>query len=1170
MGTTLTALQAGSTSYVYVACIEGCKYLLTNGSTTAALTAWAAQTDFTLCLDGLYVEAQHDQQINPWEPFNSGGKCVLTITQDAADTFGVYTHRKGGGDETLLTVELDRNDTTVEVKSTTAFDATGEIHIGTECIAYTGKTPAAGGVGGKFTGCTRGKYSPFAADGSEATRFANHHRVGFDANTVKLQPVVSSIPRIWAGRRIGIWVHRVVGGVLDVLAQAHLVYAGRIVDIRDDPGSIATVIECEHILDEVKEGTLGRDLWSCKAKAGILLEYPMVFTIEDENNSGVIRTANALNVSSTGTPGPNQIAPGFYTHAELFSKLETWWTAEKTAGRLWGTYRISIQDEDGWHTKLYATIPATPTGHVHFRFRMPVVVAKFWGYSTTVAPQISGQRQEIARVQPGDSEEYYPSDGAPLRSVMFNTAYNGAANLFDLNRFEFYDERGKFFDQIDYWPGTAPTSQNTYANRGVGIFLIDGKFLAHGVFHATLDQIGQLIPMSFQYTGNKADLSPISTTEYDDGTDFIDVRQVLILEAPLWELMWMLFYSSGTAGYNHATHDILPAGCGLGLPADLLGIDFEASAAGLPGASNSTVVIIDEPTTFADLFGGDFVLRRAFTLWKEGHVKFGTWRAPTTGDAIYTLAETNKAEPAGGDNDSHRSATAQSTEWARSVVKIDYNRDITALEKDGGYRDSITFEDSTAVDDAGGRSKLFTIKARHTYGQYAATGVGVNSLAPGFLAFLPMVSRPAWKIRRSIDCRYFEGLSVGDVVLFTDAFARDPITGTRGITARPAIVTMHKWGFGGAAPGADQPDPMGGEVELFFTDVNPTLQSAKYAPAADVDYTAVTGGYDAGYSTSEVAITCFAHHYSQTVDGELDGSPIVIEDAYDASHFVAGHKIKIIERDPIDLTAPVIWERIAASQTGNVIVLTAALSSPAWDNTKKYRVVFNDYDVIVSAQQAWVFSASSVDGLIQDTAQPYLYGSGTPAGAYEANIAMSAAELVELVPDIIPLDGAGRDVGYEKQIARLADATIDYKTTSSPVLFNQVLTNTTLLGTTTFGFQLVAAVPIFLTWELLSGSVRREISVAPMFRSADGRPVFIRISIYRNAPTASTLDDQSPGTIYDGVVFETTSTTWVIPSPDVLFAEIKDLFGMCWLQIECSYMCETWGLARFHEGARST
>ncbi len=563
MGTTLTSLQAGSTNYCYVVAIEGYSRLLTNAPTVqSCIDSWAG-TDWTAALDGLFVEAQHDQHINPWEPFNSGGNCVITVAQDAADTFGIDTHRKGGSDETLLTVELDRNDTTVTVKSASLFDASGEIHIGTECIAYTGKTATT------FTTCTRGKYSPFPADGSEPSRFSNNHRVGFDDQSTKLQPVVSSIPRAWAGRRIGVWVHRVVAGVLDVKAQAHLVYAGRIVDIRDDPGGISTVVECEHILDEVKEGTIGGDLWGAKLKAGVYLDSTMSFSMSDFAVTS--KTATTLEVVPSGATGANQIDAGFYTHSEIFSKLEVWWVSELAATRLHGTYRTSISaiNKDEVRTKLFATIPVGFAALTSFTFTMPEVVAAFLGWTDAPANSASGSFA-LFEDQPSDLEASHFADFPPLRAVMLNGQYYGpaAGGTFNLNRVEYYDDRGHYFDNFNYWPGTKPAA--TTSLDGWGIFLIDGKILAMGLKDESVNSIGAILPISFQYSGASADIRPVSATAYDSSkADYIDIKQVAIFEAPLYALIARIFYSTGTTGYNHDDYDDFPATLGLGIPADL-------------------------------------------------------------------------------------------------------------------------------------------------------------------------------------------------------------------------------------------------------------------------------------------------------------------------------------------------------------------------------------------------------------------------------------------------------------------------------------------------------------------------------------------------------------------------------------------------------------------------
>jgi hypothetical protein len=1126
-------------------------------------TAYVSTSDWSLGLNGLYVDAQHEQQINPWEPFSSGGRCVLRVVQDADDTFGILVHKKGGGDETILVNELSRNKDTVTdtnivtVKSTLNFDTSGELFIGTECIAYTGVTSTT------FTGCTRGKYSPVAARGTENVRFAGHHRVGFDSQSVKLQPVVSSIPRIWNGKRVAIYIHRVVDGVLDVKDQAHRVFVGRVVETRDDPATISTVIECEHILDEIKEGTVGSDLYSAKIKAGVWLRTGMVFTFQDRNATpGSLTTPEDIEVIASGATAPYELNEGYYSLDDIYAAFTAWWAAALGTADIYGTYSIGLVATDaGARSQILWQIPGSSGALGAWYLKLPPSVAAFLGFITFQAANTANQYPVIARDGAVDTAHSTMSDNTPLRAMVFRK--RNSASEFDVNRVQVYDERGTFFDQYADLLGPAPPQGNTL--DGWGVFLLDNKVVVYAEKNGV--DFGGIYASPFQYAGAS---DPFVLFDYwalpydEDAKDYVEMRQLYVKQAPMFELLNQLFFSSGVSTYNDTTYDVLPYGLGLGLPGAALGADFLASVAGLPGASSPLLLIIDEPLSVDELLGGDLILRRAFTLWKEGHVKFGAWRAPITGDAIHTLAETNKAEPAGHEAD-HRSATSQTSEWARNVVKIDYNRDITEVEKNSGYRDTITIVDRTAVDDAGGRSKLFTIKARNTYGQYVGTGQGVTSLAAEFLAFMPMISRPAWKIRRSIDCRYFEGLSVGDTVLFSDEFARDPATGMRGITARPALITAHKWGLGGAQPGSDEPDPMGGEVELFFTEQNPTLQSATYAPAADVDYTASSSGFDAGYSSSETTLRCFSHHYSQITEGEQDGYPIEIEEPWDATRFLTGYKIKIIERDPLSPDAPIIWERTVASQAGNDIVLTAAISSPAWDNTKKYRVVFDDYDAVVSAQQAHAFQADDGDGYILNSGQPYLYGSGSPAGAIEANVAIASQELVELIPNVAVVEGAGRDVATDKQLMRLIDNILDYETMSAPMLFNTVLYNTT----NATGYQLVAATPIYLTLESQTNTRIRYASIAPWFRSSNGTTATIRITLCNKAPYQATVDDCDRGNFFTTASWTTSSTTWQMGAAEEIQMNVKSGNGHAWLWIECSYLCETRGLARFSEGPRT-
>lgn len=78
---------------------------------------------------------------------NAGALNTLALPQGAFFQDGVTT----------LTAGINNSVTTIPVASTTSFQNTGVILIGSELISYTGKTATS------FTGCTRGQYSSSSA-----------------------------------------------------------------------------------------------------------------------------------------------------------------------------------------------------------------------------------------------------------------------------------------------------------------------------------------------------------------------------------------------------------------------------------------------------------------------------------------------------------------------------------------------------------------------------------------------------------------------------------------------------------------------------------------------------------------------------------------------------------------------------------------------------------------------------------------------------------------------------------------------------------------------------------------------------------------------------------------------------------------------------------------------
>jgi hypothetical protein len=261
--------------------------------------------------------------------------------------------------------------------------------------------------------------------------------------------------------------------------------------------------------------------------------------------------------------------------------------------------------------------------------------------------------------------------------------------------------------------------------------------------------------------------------------------------------------------------------------------------------------------------------------------------------------------------------------------------------------------------------------------------------------------------------------------------------------------------------------------------------------------------------------------------------------------------------------SPLVWEDTVASQTGNTITLTTGLA--AWDDTKQYVIIQDDYDVATTTQQTRVYQADDTDGRILDLSSPFQYASGSAESSYEANPSV----LPEILPAAIYQDGAGRCAYGDQAIARLADNLIDYKrTVSSPQLWDTVLTNSEYPG----NWLLVYCRPVYLSPEVLSGSIIRELNVAPWFRSQIGTYVSVRGTLARTRPTSSTHLNVNRGAVYSEKYWATSSTTWSAGTTNQFDLRVKPvgLYPIAWLLIECGYRAQIRGFSRCEESIRTT
>ncbi len=264
MGTTLTAVQGDdSVQICFVVAIEGYQYLLTDYRTPSALftssTGWHG-TEWSSALGGLSMQGVlFESKITPWDNRIMGNDVQFSVMDaDGDDTFGKAVFKRGAGDETVLTASLNCSSTSnIAVKDTTNFASSGAAYIGCEQIAYTGKTSTT------LTGISRGKYSPFST--KDGSRIGRTHTLNTKMGTVPVPIKITDEPRVWMGKWVGIWMHRVVGGVLDTKANAVLVHAGKIEHFQDSSNG-NTVVGVKGLLNVISESTIFYDGWKARVK----------------------------------------------------------------------------------------------------------------------------------------------------------------------------------------------------------------------------------------------------------------------------------------------------------------------------------------------------------------------------------------------------------------------------------------------------------------------------------------------------------------------------------------------------------------------------------------------------------------------------------------------------------------------------------------------------------------------------------------------------------------------------------------------------------------------------------------------------------------------------------------------------------------------------------------
>lgn len=1043
-------------AYQWVLAIEGYEYIITDGPTAAALTAWAA-TSWSSALGGLAVNCDFDQGLEPFDAFSSARSMqfsVMDVTD--LDTFGIDVARPAFGAKTWLDADIDADDTTITVKDTTAFTSSGSIYIGTERIVYTGK------AGTTFTGCTRGKYSAFNRDGVTTNQYGRAHYIPTWDTNVQIQPLVTQYPQTFIGRWVGLWMHRKRAGVLDTKAEALLVYAGKISDIRDSGNGITTVA-CTDILEVMKESTLYKDPLELRIREGL-----EVTTFD--------KLQIAVHIDGTASAYMSgAFTPGVYTIEELVSEINSF-AAALPGTSATTTFSLAIVNtQAGWRVEAAVrnTTASNKSCSIVFTSSKRVIqflgLANFDNATSSAAEALFGTWQVGPFTSHATQIFYKAGEFEPLRvadSGIHSTSNTSlAANLTSCY---FNSARGTFVDQADSLPqGIATVLQST---GEWGLWMMAGR-LYLGKYDSANSKVSSLEPvtgfMETKDSENNSSFLAAGRLSYSAKPEDLVMKQVVILEGNMRDLIVGMACGTSVVGYNHATYDKYGGQLGAAIPYEALSSLYE-SLSRIDGATigNGTIVVLDKPTTFKELFNADLILRQAFIHWHNGSVRVARWAMPRSAKAVASLTEANKAGQAG---DPQRTVTERTDRHMRNVIKIEYNR----IPGKDAYESSFQFVDAASVQNYG-IERAVTIKARNSYGDYATTGDSVKSMAPNLLSVLPMFSRPRFECRRTVDFTLYEKLYPGAVVEVTDNFMRDPSTGQRGVIERAAIVLRLRYDFGGWEFDSSDARPMFGEVDLLFFD---TDEAKPLGASAVVDIAYSSGGFTNGWDGASTI---------RTVAREFAAS----DESMDYLSIAVGDEVSVVEINPDDPAAALSWDGSVTAASSQQITLDVTLTG--FIVGREYKVIPQGYATSDSSQKAAYTYLADYTNLVHAERDAYTFGedddsrptlSLASAVAYE-----SGGKIAESV--VTDADGPPMDVATIDEMFRAVNHLCDARLAT-------VACNPRVTGAASSGFIM----PIYFSAGTITGTMRRDLTIGVICKSTSGLSNDIMVYVSDEPPT---------------------------------------------------------------------
>jgi hypothetical protein len=271
-----------------------------------------------------------------------------------------------------------------------------------------------------------------------------------------------------------------------------------------------------------------------------------------------------------------------------------------------------------------------------------------------------------------------------------------------------------------------------------------------------------------------------------------------------------------------------------------------------------------------------------------------------------------------------------------------------------------------------------------------------------------------------------------------------------------------------------------------------------------------------------------------------------------------------VEIDPATPGSPLYWDATVSSvgtSGPDEVSFTDVDFSVGWDAGKRYMMISQEYSAAVATQRTDVYQADDADGLIEDLSQAYEYG-------YRASNAVTwtdedpADQRVALYSSFAYGDGAPLDVGYERDICRLANNLPNYRTAPMPASMTSKVDTYVTLGVV----RRIMRMRRIVVGIGDLGAGDRVLWVAPFFRSGTGGSVTVRITLCKSRPygTSFTITDADApqyrfGNPYESNDWTTSSTTWTTGAAYPFSLKTIGVNGKGWLVVEATANAELRG-----------